>query len=1366
MYGSSNQIKRDSNIANHSKSISNFNSIKSNPLGLQLSNSNLTKSFNLNNSKSNSKSTSKSNSKSSSTSNSTSNYKSNSNSNSKFNSNSKSNSSFNLQQKSEDSILESKYKITLPNLYECAGNLQNTVIVKLKVKQNENIQLLNLLVDTGSDITAIKYSKLHNPQEINKNTSFQVYGITSTPIHTLGSCTLQLQFNQIEIDHSFFVLDDNTSLTADGVLGNDFFRLHQCQIDYSDYSLKIKGHNIPLQYFRKNTSELEKITLKPRSETVISILITNPEINQGLILQEEVQKGVYLPSALIKVNPNNSMALTTILNTTEETVTIPLIEKSLQPIELQQDLPQIRHISSKKMTDRIQRLKEALRLDHLNAEERESLLQICIEYNSIFQLEGDKLLETSIVEHSIKTISETPIATKTYRYPQVHKNEVHRQIQDMLDQDIISHSTSPWSAPIWVVPKKTDASKKQKWRVVVDYRGLNSVTIHDHYPLPNITDILDQLGNAKYFTCLDCYSGFHSVKIKEEDKHKTAFSSDIGHYQFNRMPFGLKNAPATYQRLMNTVLSGLQGTRCFVYMDDIVIYGFNLEDHNNKLKEVFNRLHCSNLRLQPDKCEFLKKEVVFLGHVITENGVKPNPEKIKSIVNYPIPKNVKEIQAFLGLCNYYRRFIEDFASIAKPLTDLTKKNKPFQWTENQQYSFETLKEKLTVKPILQYPDFNKPFNLSTDASSYAISGILSQGEIPNDLPISFASRILNQAEQNYSTIEKELLAIVWAVKYFRPYLYGKKFVIYTDHKPLIYLFNVKDPGSRLVRWRLKLEEYDYTIKFKPGKHNTNADALSRAILETTDDIPKQCFTIQTQKDESYDKFLKDVSSKLIFNPDVIEINDDILNSNDNIVIPIDETLDIKNNLLFNKIQQMTNHKIELEKTKPAFKNVVSLQFNNKNIYYLVIKKTIFEKTNYSNLFESFVTLKNCLIKENIKLISLPKLELSNELYWPKIRLMLRYIFRGTNIKINIYTQNRITPELKEIPQIIRENHSSPFGGHFGFHKTYHKIKKQYQWSCMKEDIKKFIRECQSCQTNKTLRKKHKEPMIITDISEQAFEKIALDIVGPLTLTENGNKYLLTIHDNLTKFSQAYPIANQEAETVAKVFVNEFICKFGLPKKILTDQGTNFTSNLFSSISKLFKLKHIQTTAYRPESNGALERTHHTLIQYLRHYINDKQTDWDEWIPMAIFAYNTTVHSTTKFTPYELVFGIQPRIPSAITQSPEFYYTYDNYVENLKMKLNRSYDLAKQNIKQSKEINKQYYDKNTSHKTYKIGDLVYLLNESSTPATSKKLRPIYQGPYEIISIDSPVTVTIKIRNKHVKVHTNRIKHAYVPGNLGQ
>lgn len=376
----------------------------------------------------------------------------------------------------------------------------------------------------------------------------------------------------------------------------------------------------------------------------------------------------------------------------------------------------------------------------------------------------------------------------------------------MLKEGIIRPSTSPWTSPIWVVPKKMDASGEKKWRLVVDYRKLNAKTINDKFPIPNISDILDKLGRCHYFTTLDLAAGFHQIKMDPADICKTAFSTEDGHDEYVRMPFGLKNAPASFQRHMNVVLAGLVGKICLVYMDDIIIFSTSIQEHCTNLKKVFDALRKSNLKIQCDKSEFLKREVEFLGHIVTSEGVKPNPDKIKVIQNWPLPKNEKELRGFLGILGYYRKFIKDFAKIAKPLTNSLRKDEGIKHTKEFIGAFERCRNILTGSDILQYPDFSKQFILTTDASNHALGAVLSQGITGSDKPIAFASRTLNKSEENYSTIEKELLAVVWACKYFRPYLYGRPFILYTDHKPLTYGLNLKGPNNRLIHWRLALSE--------------------------------------------------------------------------------------------------------------------------------------------------------------------------------------------------------------------------------------------------------------------------------------------------------------------------------------------------------------------------------------------------------------------------------------------------------------------------------------------------------------------------------------------------------------------------------
>ena len=566
-----------------------------------------------------------------------------------------------------------------------------------------------------------------------------------------------------------------------------------------------------------------------RTRLLIKARIGNNR-KSGYVPRIEAGPGLYAGGCLV-TNQDGRAPMFIINITTEDlNITIPPImlgnyDRTITPIRT------IQANSEEKRKDqtrhRINKIKQCLDLDGLNTEERDSVINLIEQFPNQFHLHGDKLSNTFATTHKIPTINDIPINVKQFRLPPNLRGESQKQIQEMLNNDIIEESDSPYNSPVLIVPKKPDSQGKRRWRLVIDFRALNEKTIAAGYPLSNITDILDQLGSSKYFLTLDLASGFHQIPIDPKDAFKTAFSTTYGHYQYKCMPMGLKEAPSIFQSLMNKILSGLQGVELFIYMDDIVVYATSIEEHTMKMRKLFRRLKTAGLTLQPEKCLFLRKEVTYLGHVISEKGVKPDPKKIEAVMKFPRLKNAKNIKQFLGLVGYYRRFIPDFSKIAKPLTNLLKKGAPFIWGYNQEEAFEKLKQILCTEPLLRYPDFNEPFILTTDASDYALGAILSQGKIGKDPPIAYASRTLNDAEIKYTTTEKELLAMVFAIQHFRPYLFRRKFTLVTDHRTLVWLRNLKDPFARIGQWELKLREYDFNVEYRLGRVNANADALSR-----------------------------------------------------------------------------------------------------------------------------------------------------------------------------------------------------------------------------------------------------------------------------------------------------------------------------------------------------------------------------------------------------------------------------------------------------------------------------------------------------------------------------------------------------------
>jgi hypothetical protein len=445
------------------------------------------------------------------------------------------------------------------------------------------------------------------------------------------------------------------------------------------------------------------------------------------------------------------------------------------------------------------------------------------EYEDIFVKDKKELGRTGITKHKIDTGNHEPIKQRAYRAIGERRKVIEEETRKMKERDVIEDGYGPWASPVVLIPKKNG-----EIRFCIDYRKLNGITKKDNHPLPRIDDMLDTFNGSEWFTTLDLASGYWQVEMNKEDKEKTAFITHEGLYQWKVMPFGLCNAPATFQRLMHKVLGNLIYTKAPVYIDDINVHSKSFNQHIEDLREVFGKLRKAKLKLRPDKCNFCYREIKFLGHIVGKDGIKVDQDKIKKVREFPKPENVSELRGFVGLASYYRKFIKDFSKITKPLTKLFQKDLEYVWRKEQEESFEALKEKLTTAPVLAYPDFEKEFTLYTDASGYALGAVLSQkGEDGKERVIEYASKGLTKAEQNYSTTELECYAIVWAIEEkFHHYLINKKFKVVTDHYALKWLQTNALKGRR-ARWILKLQPYDFEIIHKEGRKHKNADALSR-----------------------------------------------------------------------------------------------------------------------------------------------------------------------------------------------------------------------------------------------------------------------------------------------------------------------------------------------------------------------------------------------------------------------------------------------------------------------------------------------------------------------------------------------------------
>ena len=493
---------------------------------------------------------------------------------------------------------------------------------------------------------------------------------------------------------------------------------------------------------------------------------------------------------------------------------------------------------------------------------REGLINLLKKYNEVIALPGDKLGHTNLLEHHIEIDKDIrPIYIPAYKLAYSQLECIEDEVRNMLQDGIIEESKSPWSFPLIVVPK-ADGS----YRVVVDFRRLNKETQTDPYPVPNMRDLISKIGQKKVFSTLDLLSGFLQVPLDESSREKTAFTTQSGHYQFRRMPFGLKSSPITFVRLMDRVLHGMLGKNVFCYIDDLIVATNTVEEHLTVMQKVLERLNQAGLKVKLSKCNFLQKQLKYLGHTISQEGIRVNEDKVEAIKEYPVPKNVKQVKSFLGLSGFYRRFIPQYGMIATPLTNLTRENQPFIWGSEQQEAFDTLKHKLVTAPVLIMPDFDQEFIIATDASTLGIGAVLMQKREKKLQPIAYYSRKLRTStELNYSVTDKESLAIVEALKHFRFIIFGQKITVLTDHAPCQELFKNPNLSGKKARWYLLVNDFQVTIKYIPGKCNLVADALSRIVchlenpIETSElDLNTPCIFEQQRKDAVLSPMIKEL----------------------------------------------------------------------------------------------------------------------------------------------------------------------------------------------------------------------------------------------------------------------------------------------------------------------------------------------------------------------------------------------------------------------------------------------------------------------------------------------------------------------------